>query len=83
MESPGASVEDLKGGDTQENASLLRGIFAGEVTGPKRDIVCMNAAAGLVVTGMAADLSEGFAKASAAIDNGGATAVLEKWAAFS
>ena len=83
VESPGASVEDLKGGDAQENAALLRGVFAGGVTGPKRDIVCMNAAAGLVVTGMAADLSEGFAKASAAIDNGGATAVLEKWAAFS
>lgn len=83
VESPGVSVEDLKGGDAQENAALLRGIFAGEVNGPKRDIVCMNAAAGLVVTGMAADLSEGFAKASAAIDNGGATAVLEKWAAFS
>ncbi|MCL4107883.1 UNVERIFIED_CONTAM: hypothetical protein GTU68_001200 [Idotea baltica] len=66
-----------------ENAALLRGIFAGEVTGPKRDIVCMNAAAGLVVTGLAADLSEGFAKASAVIDDGGAMAILEKWSKFS
>ncbi|NNE94323.1 MAG: anthranilate phosphoribosyltransferase [Verrucomicrobiales bacterium] len=78
----GATVDDLKGGDAAENAALLRGIFAGEITGPKRDIVCLNAAAGLVVTGLAEDLAPGFLQAGELIDSGGAAAVLDAWAAF-
>ncbi len=79
----GATIDDLRGGDASENAAILRGIFKGEITGPKRDIICLNAAAGLVVTGLADDLTTGFQKAGEAIDSGGANAVLEKWAAFS
>ncbi|NOX99249.1 MAG: anthranilate phosphoribosyltransferase [Verrucomicrobia bacterium] len=77
-----SDVGELKGGDAAENAGLLQGILSGEVTGAKRDIVLLNAAAGLVVTGKAADLSEGMALAGEQVDNGKALAVLEKWRAF-
>ncbi|MCF6311945.1 MAG: anthranilate phosphoribosyltransferase [Verrucomicrobiales bacterium] len=77
-----SEVEDLKGGDAVENAAILRGILQGEVGGAKRDIVLLNAAAGLVVTGKAADLSEGLALAGEQVDSGAAMGVLEKWRDF-
>src|SRR5207247_1343200 len=50
--------------------------------GPGRDVVCLNAAAALVVAGRAADLREGAALAAAAIDRGRASALLERLVAF-
>lgn len=78
-----ASVDDLKGGEAAENAVMLRQILEGSETGPKRDIVLLNAAAGLVVCGLADDLGEGLSRAREVIDSGAATAVLERWRAFS
>lgn len=78
-----SSVDELKGGDAAENAELLRGILSGEGLGPKRDMVVLNSAAGLVVTGKAANLVEGMALAGEQIDSGAALRVLEKWRAFS
>lgn len=76
-------VSELTGGDAKENATLLRGILSGEITGGKRDIVALNAAAGLVITGLAADLAEGLSLATEAIDSGAATEKLHQWVAFS
>jgi anthranilate phosphoribosyltransferase len=45
--------------------------------GPHRDIAVLNAAAGLVVAGLSADLAEGVGRASEVIDDGAAHAVLE------
>jgi hypothetical protein len=42
-----ASINDLRGGDREENARIIRAILDGE-PGPRRDIVLMNAAAGLL-----------------------------------
>ncbi len=78
-----AATKDLHGGDARENAAILLGIFTGEERGPKREIVVLNAAAGLVVAGLAADLSEGLQRAAEAIDAGTALAVLERWRTFS
>lgn len=78
-----ASVEDLKGGDAAENAAMLRGILDGSEAGPKRDIVLLNAAAGLTICGLADDLLAGLEQAREAIDSGAATRVLERWQAFS
>jgi anthranilate phosphoribosyltransferase len=78
-----AQVEDLRGGDAAENATLLRGILAGDITGPKRDMVVLNSAAALVVCGISADLPAGWNRANEAIDSGAAREVLEKWRAFS
>ena len=77
-----ATVTDLEGGDAITNAAILTGILDGSVTGPKRDLVTLNAAAGLVITGIADDLSDGLHLANEAIASGAARAVLERWRNF-
>ena len=77
-----ATVTDLEGGDAITNAAILTGILDGSVTGPKRDLVTINAAAGLVITGIADDLSDGLHLANEAIASGAARAVLERWRNF-
>ena len=64
-----ASLSALQGGDAAENAAILQAIFSGE-TGPRRDIVLVNAAATLVTAGMVPDLRGGIERAVAAIDSG-------------
>ncbi len=71
-----ATPEDLAGGDAEANADIARRILDGE-PGAKRDIVVLNAAAGLVAAGLAGDLAEGVEQASAAVDDGRAAAKLE------
>ncbi|MDG2027344.1 MAG: anthranilate phosphoribosyltransferase [Acidimicrobiales bacterium] len=70
-----ATVDDLAGGDAAANAEIANAIFAGE-PGPKRDIVVLNAAAGLVASGLATDLADGITQSAAAIDDGRAAARL-------
>jgi anthranilate phosphoribosyltransferase len=74
--------EDLVGGDATTNARLARAVLAGE-RGPQRDIVVLNAAAGLVVAGVAAHLAEGLVLAAAAIDDGRAAGALDALVAAS
>jgi anthranilate phosphoribosyltransferase len=78
---PEARSGDLKGGDAAANAQIAREILDGE-TGPRRDIVVLNAAATLCVSGRAAGLPEGIALAQDSIDRGRARDVLERWVAF-
>ncbi len=68
--------EALSGGTPEENAQTAIAILRGE-QGPKREIVLLNAAAGLIAGGLAADLPEGFAMASRAVDSGAAYDKLE------
>src|SRR5690606_18625381 len=77
-----AAIADLRGGEAEHNAAALRAVLAGEKT-PYRDIAVLNAAAGLVVAGKAADLREGVAAAEAALDSGAARATLERLVAAS
>lgn len=72
-----ASLEDLRGGTAQENAVYLRKVLEGH-SGPHRDIVVLNAGAGLVVAGVADDLHDGVARARRAIDDGSALRALER-----
>jgi anthranilate phosphoribosyltransferase len=74
---PRATIADLKGGDREQNAQIIKGILAGE-DGPKRDIVLMNAAAALMAGGKARDLKEGVALAARSIDSRAAQATLER-----
>lgn len=69
------SAEELPGGDTDENATILRAIFINE-PGPARDIVLLNAAAVLHVAGKAADLRQGREVAEQAIATGAVNALL-------
>ena len=69
-------VDALRGGDAQENAAILRAIFAGE-TGPRRDIVLLNAAAVLLVADRVSDLADGIALAAKTIDSGAVTHLIQ------
>lgn len=71
------TLDDLKGGDPKENAIALRAVLAGEKNA-YRDASIMTAGAALLVAGKADDLKSGTAMAAAAIDDGRASATLEK-----
>jgi anthranilate phosphoribosyltransferase len=71
-----ASLSDLRGGDPQENARIIREILAGE-HGAFRDIVLMNAGAAIYTGGQARDLHHGIEHAAASIDSGNAGARLD------
>jgi anthranilate phosphoribosyltransferase len=73
-----AEPEQLRGGDAEANASIVRAVLAGE-PGPARDIGVLNAAAALEVAGIASDVADGVARAQAAIDCGAAAAALTRW----
>jgi anthranilate phosphoribosyltransferase len=84
---PLASTEALRGGDTAHNAEVVRRTLDGEA-GAVRDAVLLNAAAALAVhdapgTPVVEALSAGLEKARAAIDDGSARAVLDRWVAAS
>jgi len=75
-------IEDLRGGDPIANAAALREVLDG-AKNAYRDIACLNAAAGLIVAGLADDLADGLNKSAVSIDSGKAKAVAEKTAALS
>jgi anthranilate phosphoribosyltransferase len=71
------TMEELRGGDAARNADIVRGVLKGE-KGPRRDIVLLNAAYGLLAADKSATVPEGMALAAEAIDSGKAMAQLEK-----
>ena len=55
-----ATLADLRGGDREVNAAIIRRILRGEERGPKRDAVLLNAAAALFVAGKTKSLVAGW-----------------------
>lgn len=72
-----ATLDDLRGGDAADNAAVARAVLGGR-TGPVRDIVLLNAGAGLLLAGRAPTVTEGVAAAAAAIDSGKAAETLAR-----
>ena len=72
-----AQIQDLRGGEAEENAAALRAVLDG-APGPYRDIVLLNAAGALCVAGKAEDIRAGVALAQDAIDSGKARAALDQ-----
>ena len=70
-----AEVGTLQGGDAKTNAVILEAILAGGETGPKRDMVLMNAGAALACAGLADDMGGGIEISREMISSG---AALEK-----
>lgn len=70
-----APLETVAGGDATQNAAAIRSVLNAE-PGPKRDIVLLNAAAGLMAAGRARDIAKGLELAADSIDSGGATRAL-------
>ena len=75
-------LADLAGADVAGGVAATRALLAGESV-PWRDIVCLNAAAGLVVGDLAGDLTEGLRLATDALDSGAAAEKLSRWAEVS
>jgi anthranilate phosphoribosyltransferase len=71
-----SSLDDLIGGQPDNNAAILRGILAGEIKGAKRDLAVVNAAAGFVVADHCNDMNEGIALADEQLESGRALAKL-------
>lgn len=74
-------LRDLAGGTAEENAHILREVLQGR-RGPKRDVVCMNAAPALVAGRKARTLQEGYELAGRVIESGAAMDKLEKLIEF-
>ncbi len=86
---PRARMEDLIGGEPEENAATVRRVFEGE-TGPVRDIVLLNAAAGIVTYDLVRDpesvdrpilerLRDALDVAAHTVDSGAALRTLDTW----
>jgi anthranilate phosphoribosyltransferase len=80
-----ATVDELRGGDAEFNAGVVRSVLAGS-PGPVRDIVLLNAAAALAaaagVTGpeaLVSALADGLSRAAEAVDTGAAGDLLDRW----
>jgi anthranilate phosphoribosyltransferase len=71
-----ADVTAVRGGDPAHNAQVIRDTFSG-TRGAVRDIVVFNAAAGLVVAGVASHMADGIERAQASIDSGAANNVVD------
>ena len=82
-----APLDAIVGGDAAENAEISRAIFKGE-RGAPRDAVLLNAAAAIAAfegnfnQDIRTRLSDGLARATAAVDSGAATDLLNRWAAL-
>ncbi len=72
---------DLAGGDAAVNAAIVREVLGGRMS-PRRDVVRLNAAAALVVAGVAENIAEGLPLAAQAIDSGAARAKLKALVEF-
>jgi anthranilate phosphoribosyltransferase len=70
-------AEDLLGGTPPENASLLRQVLDGD-SGPRRDVVLLNAAAAVLAAGRADDWPSALAVAAESLDSGRARRVLDR-----
>ncbi|MGB8540032.1 MAG: anthranilate phosphoribosyltransferase [Candidatus Acidiferrales bacterium] len=84
---PRASLENILGGDSKHNAQIIHNVLGRASVkherGPRRDIVCANAAAALVASGRATDWVDGVRMATESIDSGAARERLEALVAFS
>jgi anthranilate phosphoribosyltransferase len=72
-----STLHDLSGGDASTCSRILRDVLSGKERGARRDIVLLNAAAALIVSEKATDLTEGTELATELIDSGRALKKLE------
>ena len=74
-----ALKEEVTGGTPEENAQTTRDILNGKITGAKRDIVLMNAGAGLFIAGKADSMAAGVKLAAELIDSGAASKKIDEF----
>jgi len=74
---PRADYNCLIGGDAEVNARIIKEVITGNEIGPQKDIVVLNAAAAIMVAGLADDFAQGIELADQAITSGSAAKCLE------
>jgi anthranilate phosphoribosyltransferase len=74
------AMEDLMGGDTARNAAIIRSILDNQSTDAQRDVVLINAAFGIHVSGQAGSLEEAVGMAVESVKSGAAKKKLEQFA---
>jgi anthranilate phosphoribosyltransferase len=77
-----APIESIQGGNAARNAEIIRSVLGGERS-TRRDVILLNAAAGLAAGGRVKTLREGVEEARQSIDSGAALRRLEQLAALS
>lgn len=75
---PAATLEQLQGQDAEHNAQIIRAVLDGSERGPKRNIVLLNAAAAVIVAGLADDFEDGLEIAKESIESRKAQQALDK-----
>lgn len=80
---PVASNDHLRGGDPSDNARIVTDVLNGQLRGPIRDVVVLNAGAALYVARAARSLGDGVKMADAVIASGKARLVLDAFVAAS
>ncbi len=75
-----ASMDELRGGDPQENAVMLRNVLSGMDRSPRKDVVLLNAAAALATR--YGSLDEGLLRARQSLESGAALSKLDQLAAL-
>ena len=76
-----AAPESIRGGNTRQNARIIKEILDGQ-NGPKRDMVLLNAAAAFMATGLDGDFHGGIERAKESIASGHARAKLDSLVNF-
>ncbi len=76
-------VEELEGGEPEDNARIMREILGGKTHGAKRNIVLINAAASLLAAGLVESIEDGIERAARAVDSGAALDKLEELVEYS
>lgn len=72
-----ADISEIKGGNAEQNAAIVREVLEGG-SGPRRDMVLLNAGATFYAAGKAPDIAGGIALAAQSIDSGAAGAKLQQ-----
>ncbi len=73
-----AGIDELKVTDVKTSAKILRGILSGKESGPRKDIVILNAAAAIIAGNLADDFQSAIEMANTSASDGKALACLEK-----
>lgn len=71
------SRDEVRGGDAQQNAAMMRRVLSGDESGAVADMVALNAGAALYVTGKASDLKDGVRQSLTALKTARAITTLE------
>lgn len=75
---PSCQIEDLKGGNAEENSKIILHVFEGE-KGPVADTLALNCGTALWLYGKTPDIGEGIAMAKEHLEKGAAIQFLDNW----